>query len=373
MEAVSRKSIIMKSDADLGMRIFGIAVRTLAFAAFYITLISALAPTVARYLAIIPALCFAVVFLTFYGKKAVMFGTLGAAALYTVLCVAIAFYVFVDGAAIFGNAISESVNASLQSGWEFSAVSYSATSDFVFSSVIAVWLALGSVALARKSAFAYIVVTIAGVFVWIIIGLLPEYYGLAPLITFWVALLVAEKGFSVRSSVAYLVLIAVGFATLTPCIALYNGSYAIRNFRHNIDGAIDSVMYGSDSLPLGELDKAEDLHKDSGEARLAVTMSSRTPKLYLKGFVGSELSENVWKPTNKNKYVEQGYQGILDYVAAGGIPFTQYSKYSALSGNADKISVTVNNVGANRRFVYVPYGLNEYSYGENYFDMYIKN
>lgn len=355
------------------MRIFGIAVRVLAFVAFYIALISSLAPTVARYISILPALCFAVVFLTFYGNKKAVLITLGVAALYSVLCVSIAFYVFADGAAIFGNAISESVNANLSSGWEFAAVSYSAASDFLFSSVIAVWLALGCVALARKNGFAFVVASLVVILVWMTIGLLPEYYGIALLIIACVALLVVDRGFTARSAGIYLALIAAAFVALAPCFLMYNGSREIKDFRYNIEGVINSALYGSDSLPLGELDEAGDLHAHSSEERLAVTMSARTPKLYLKGFVGSELVDNVWRPTNKNKYVEAGYQGILDYVGAGGIPFTQYSKYSALCGNADKISVTVKNVGANRKFMYVPYGLSEYSTGDNYYDMNIRS
>lgn len=363
----------MNSDIKIGMRIFGITMRTLAFAALYITLISALAPTVARYTAVLPAMCFAAAFLTFDRKKAAIIAIIGAAALYSALCISISFYVFVDGAEIFGNAVSESVNANLSSGWEFAAVSYSAASDFVFSSVIAVWLALGSAAIARKSGFAFVVAALIIMLIWIMIGLLPEYYGVAPLITMSVALLIVDKGFSVRSAGIYLALIAAGFAALTPCVALYGGSYAIRSVRYNIESAANNILYGSDSLPLGELDEAGSLHENSGKARLKVTMSTRTPKLYLKGFVGSELTENVWRPTNKNKYVENGYQGIIDYVRQSGIPFTQYAKYSALSGNADKHSVTVSNVGANRRFMYVPYGLSEYSSGDIYYDMNIRN
>lgn len=361
----------MRADTKLGMRVFGIVVRSLAFVALYYAVMSSMALNVARWMAAFSALCFAVPFLLFDNKKTVMWSIIGCAAVYSALCTIVNLDGFCNGAAIFSDFAASAVNANMHAGWEYTGAVYDGLSDFLFNTVWAVWLALGTAALSRKSGLSCVVTSILILITIMILGLLPKFYALVPLVLAWVGLLVADRGFTLRSAGSCLVMTAALFAAIASSV-IYNGSTAVKQFRADITDFTESVVYGSDTLPQGRLSTADGLHADS-DNRLVVTMSARTPKLYLKGFVGSDLVNNAWQSTDKNKYVENGYGGLIDYLDEGGLPFMQYAKYSALCGNADKYNVSVNNVGANNKYMYVPYGLSGYSSGSPYYDLNMRN
>lgn len=371
MEKTAKKSIAMRADIKLAMRVFGIVVRSMAFVALYFAVMSSMTLNVARVVAVLPALCFAVPFLVFYRKKAVMWGIVGAAAVYTALCIIVNLDAFTGGVAIFSDFAASTVNANTHAGWEYSGVAYDVLSDFLFTSVLAVWLALGTVALCRKSGLACVVCSIVIMITIMFIGLVPSIYGLAPLVISWVGLLTADRGFTMRSALSCLAITTALFLAIGSSLT-YGGSLAVKRFRADVGDFTENVIYGSDTLPQGRLADAVGLHADN-DKRLVVTMSARTPKLYLKGFVGSDLTNNVWQPTDKNKYVENGYGGLIDYIDESGLPFMQYAKYSALCGNVDKYSVTVKSVGANNKYMYVPYGLSGYSSGSPYYDLNMRN
>ena len=92
----------MKTDAETGMRVFSCVVKSLAFVALYLTLMSACGMTAARWLAWLPALGFIVPMLVFSKGKWIKRVAFGLAVLYTVLCIAAGFSAFSDGANIFG-------------------------------------------------------------------------------------------------------------------------------------------------------------------------------------------------------------------------------------------------------------------------------
>lgn len=361
----------MKTDTEKGMRVFSCVVKSLAFVALYLTLMTACGMTAARWLAILPALGFIVPMLVFARGKWAKRVAFGLAVLYTVLCIAAGFSEFGTGANIFGDLAAKTVNDFRHAGWEYSGVEYGMSADFVFSSVIAVWVAIATIVVCKKSGIAFIAISVLTAIVLMMMGLLPAYYCIIPLFATWIGLLVGDRGFSLKAAWPYVAVMAAVCVTVGVC-AVYNGSAGVKNFRASVADAAERFLYGSDTLPQGDLVAATGLHADD-EKRLTVTLSSRTKKLYLKGFTGSDLKGNVWKETDKNIYVSQDYRGLMDYISEEGLPFMQFSRYSALSGNGDNISITVKNENANAKYMYVPYGLRERETGSAYYDLNMRN
>ncbi len=139
----------------------------------------------------------------------------------------------------------------------------------------------------------------------------------------------------------------------------YNGSESIALWKKEVGEQVEKIRYGEDTLPHGELQKADSLLKGD-EDTLEITMSY--PKnLYLIGFIGGSYAENEWKTLDKEAYQNE-YDGIIDWLEQEGIsPVTQYSVYDSLNRNQDDYTekeyntIKINNIGAYRKFVYLPY------------------
>ena len=125
----------------------------------------------------------------------------------------------------------------------------------------------------------------------------------------------------------------------------------IENFRHNVSSEINTLRYGKDTLPEGDLSKADSL-LDGNKTTLQVK-TQQVKSLYLKGFVGSNYDQGVWTSLTNQDY---GYQnsGMLDWLMEHGYnaiaPLGVYNTTGEAS--IDTNSVVVSNVGANRKYIY---------------------
>lgn len=365
MARSTENNIIMKTDSRREMRIFEIIVKAFAFGALYLALTSALPLSAARLTAVIPGLAVAAVYLIFR-NKIIRYAVAGATLLYAVLCIGAGFSVFRAGLLSFFNAAAFTANANLHWGFSSFAVTASGGADFLFSSVVSVLLALGSAALSEKNGVVTSIVSVVIILIWVCLGLFPAYYAVALFVIAAVGLLVADRGLTLRAAACYFGCAIVLFASIAPSF-VYSGSDSVKDFRKSVVSAAEAVFYGTDSLPEGKLENSYGM-RSSDKVRLEVSLSEYASELYLKGFVGSELEGSEWQLADKNAYVGNGYQGLLDYIAQGGLPVTQYSRYSALCGKSNKYHVTVNNVGASRKYIYTPYTANDYSVGSPYYD-----
>ena len=94
-------------------------------------------------------------------------------------------------------------------------------------------------------------------------------------------------------------------------------------FRENFRGGVERLRYGSDTLPEGDLRRAQTMNDDDGQVRLQVKMSY-PDALYLRGFVGSELEENLWRAPEASAY-RGDYRGMMDWLKEQGFsPAFQY-------------------------------------------------
>lgn len=357
------RTTILKPAVKQVNKVTEIALAIAAFVALYLILISAL-PVNGAYYAVLPVGGTAVVVsLVFYDKKYSKYFILGGALLLTVIGLAV-FNVFSNGLFLFLNGAVKSINSARHAGYATFVATESFASSFLFSAVVAVWIAVFC-SFAVKIPHLYVLTAVAELIILLFAGLYPQYYAVVILILACVCMLALHGGFSLKAMCCYLLCSVIVSLALIPCY-FFGGSRAVEKFRANISDAVADAVYGS-SIPNGKLSNSYGM-KSSEDVRLNVTLSQLTPTLYLRGFVGSELNGSRWEPTDKNAYVQNGYQGLLDYIGKD-LPVTQYAEYSNFNTRNNHYDVTVENVSADRRYIYAPYSLSRYTYGNTYYDL----
>lgn len=148
----------------------------------------------------------------------------------------------------------------------------------------------------------------------------------------------------------------------------YSGSESIALWKDEISKQIEKIRYGEDTLPKGVLKDADSLLKGD-ETTLKVTMSY-PQSLYLIGFVGGIYTGGEWKTLNKEAYQNE-YDGLMEWLEQEGIsPMTQYSVYNKLSEEEEEYdeeynTVKIENKGAYRKFMYLPYSVVSWSGGSS--------
>ncbi|MCM1533174.1 MAG: transglutaminase-like domain-containing protein [Corallococcus sp.] len=375
MAKATKKNVIMKAALGKETTIFKIVIGVLTFASLYLTLMSALSLNAAYMSAFIMGVPVVVACLFFKNKRRRIVAriiTLSAAILYTAVCVLADIQSFVNGVLTFFNYVSAAANQNLHWGFRSFNVAVSNASDFTFASVLAVWLAFGATLLFDRHSLAYIIVSAVTVIVWLCLGLFPQVFAVALLILSIVGLLLSDREFNLKAGICYLVCAAVLLTGLIPCY-LYKGSSVVAGFRTDFINKAENIIYGSDSLPEGKIKNSYGM-RSSKDVKLTVSLSADTPILYLKGFVGSDFSDNKWRVTDRNTYVQDDYQGLLSFLKANGMETsTQFADYGSVSGNDNSYSVTVKNVSANRKYVYAPYAVKEYSNGSQFYDLNLRS
>ena len=361
----SVKTTTVKPENRSGNVLLDIVLTIAAFFALYLTLVSAL-PGNSAYYAVLPVgAVVSAVPQFFMKKKYTKYFVLGGAALVTVLCVAIGFTAFKNGLLTFINDAVKAINSTRHAGLESLTATESFGATFLFATVVCIWLAVFAI-FAERIPYMFVGTAAAVFIILLIIGLNPHYYAAILVVIAGIGLLALHNGMPVNSLCCYLLCgVTVALATL-PCY-FYKGSSGVDDFRQSVAETFEDAAYGT-SIPNGNLSASSGM-RSSDKVRLKLTLSRLTPTLYLRGFVGSELNGSTWSPTDKNAYVENGYQGLIDYIAEGNLPTMQYAEYSGLLSGNNHYGVTVENISADRRYVYVPYTLSKYTVGTPYYDL----
>ena len=117
---------------------------------------------------------------------------------------------------------------------------------------------------------------------------------------------------------------------------------------------LEQLRFGEDTLPEGDLRRASDWRARTS-AELIVT-TTQVKNLYLRGYAGARYEHGTWSPLPRASF--SGDQASIwswlqeqEFDAA-----SQYAQYQ-LVGNDVRWSnpITVENVGADRAYVYLPY------------------
>jgi protein-glutamine gamma-glutamyltransferase len=157
-------------------------------------------------------------------------------------------------------------------------------------------------------------------------------------------------------TIQWFIILCIIFVSLA--IPSYQDNLTIEQIKEDVLQQVDDLRYGKDNLPQGDLNKASRIHENNQE-RLEITVSQRK-NLYLKGFVGSTLENNQWQDLTKASYNGE-HEGMLKWLKKKKFSSTyQYNLYQKLSKNDDqKQNVTINNVAANKKYLYTPYSINQ--------------
>ncbi|MCI5751661.1 MAG: transglutaminase domain-containing protein [Oscillospiraceae bacterium] len=119
---------------------------------------------------------------------------------------------------------------------------------------------------------------------------------------------------------------------------------------------INTEMNGA--INHGKLGRSDDI-EFTDEVMLTVTMPKSADNVYLKGFVGAVYTGSSWKELSGDALDEQdniisGFETM--YLTPSFLDGYSLKEYIGISGDNISInSVTVENIGANRRFSYLPY------------------
>lgn len=131
---------------------------------------------------------------------------------------------------------------------------------------------------------------------------------------------------------------------------------AAGEFRGRVSQGIEEIRFGEDHLPQGDLMRADRMLTGKKDC-LRLEMETSMP-LYLRGFTGSEYGENRWRHFPAETYGGE-FSGMLSWLAGQDFyPGMQYGAYRQHSSeqeeSGDELSVSVKNVGASRRYTYLP-------------------
>lgn len=144
-------------------------------------------------------------------------------------------------------------------------------------------------------------------------------------------------------------------AVLCACAVGLSGTEmpSVDRLRQNIKQTVHDLRYGRDTLPQGELSRAN-LLQESSETMLNVH-TEQEKSVYLRGFTGGKYENGTWKPLPDAVYGGENI-GMLDWLQTQGFdPFTQSAAYYRLTGDAPEtntVEVSVKN--ASRDAVYAP-------------------
>lgn len=165
-----------------------------------------------------------------------------------------------------------------------------------------------------------------------------------------------------------LILMAIGLVTGTVISFAYmmNGEYQSNLTAAKMKSAVvqqaDTMRYGELDSPQGDLVAAGSF-AGSENHKLRVTASS--PEVfYLKGYVGGEYKDNQWGDIDPTLYAGD-YEGMFDWMSRKDFyPMTQNSTFIALLEDetgtniaSETIDITIENIAANEKYMYTPYGL----------------
>lgn len=137
----------------------------------------------------------------------------------------------------------------------------------------------------------------------------------------------------------------------------YEGLDQIARWRADAVSWFERFRYGEDTLPKGNLAKAQGLLDGENETlRLAMETAQ---ECYLKGFVGADYDGIMWKNLPMEAYQGE-YEGLLKWLETKDFSvlrqFAQYNELTETAQGTDtgSVRIDVENTGAYRKFVYLP-------------------
>lgn len=163
-----------------------------------------------------------------------------------------------------------------------------------------------------------------------------------------------------------LTVMCMAFGILLFLTGGYQGLSQIAQWRADAVAQFERFRYGEDTLPKGELKKAQELLE--GEEETLMIDMEEPGEWYLKGFVGGVYDKDRWQELPMEAYHGE-YEGLLQWLETKAFSvLTQYACYQKLEDEAEgldtkSVKVKVTNKGAYRKFVYLPSWAEQWSGG----------
>ena len=141
---------------------------------------------------------------------------------------------------------------------------------------------------------------------------------------------------------------------------------AVKDLRANVTEQIRIFRYGKETLPQGDLYRAQELQQASGE--MLQIHSGQSKALYLKNYSGGSYEDGRFVPLTESDYGGD-YAGMLQWLSDRGFdPFTQVAQYYALGAEEDRPETNelrIHVTGAGRERLYTPASLEEITEGRS--------
>lgn len=160
--------------------------------------------------------------------------------------------------------------------------------------------------------------------------------------------------------VGLIVLVLVSnFGIMIAASALYKPAPQISHVSQSIERAVDSVRFGSDSLPRGNLAKAPVMNTGSDDCLAVHFDGVPSGDMLLRGFTGATFENGVWTALPESAF-EGSWHGIVSWLANSGLqPSFQRSAFDdarAAAGEGDVSTKTMRVVAhdASTRYIYAP-------------------
>lgn len=179
---------------------------------------------------------------------------------------------------------------------------------------------------------------------------------LSSVIGFW---LFSYQAGSVARRFLWFVSLSCGFFVILG-ISGNQTSVSVLHARDAVKESAEHVLYGTDTLPEGDLSQASGM-ETGDEPRLSVTTEQIKP-FYFRSFTGAEYTDDAWEPLKKYAYGGERY-GFLKWLEQSGFdPSAQFASYIE-AGNTilpddqqiERNRMTVTNRGASRKYLYTLY------------------
>lgn len=133
---------------------------------------------------------------------------------------------------------------------------------------------------------------------------------------------------------------------------------AVDLVRENVQERVHELRYGEDTLPEGDLYRADELQSDGSE--MLKVRSEQQKNMYLRGFVGAVYNNGVWEPLADSAFGGD-YTGMMKWLREKGFdPLTQVSAYYQNCNEEEKPEknqLDIKVTGASRYYVYTPASL----------------
>ena len=160
--------------------------------------------------------------------------------------------------------------------------------------------------------------------------------------------------------VGLIVLVLVSnFGIMIAASALYKPVPQISHVSQSIERAVDSVRFGSDSLPRGNIAKAPVMNTGSDDCLAVHFDGVPSGDMLLRGFTGATFENGVWTSLPESAF-EGSWHGIVSWLANSGLrPSFQRSAFDdarAAAGEGDVSTKTMRVVAhdASTRYIYAP-------------------